>query len=264
MSIKNTTRRTALACVLAAAAGVVGVSAQAWEMPFGKHVVGSGQVIQVPRSVSSFKGISLDIPARVEIVQGDSETLRMETDDNIAPLIETVVEKDQLKIRLAQRASNIRPTALRIFVQVRSLEALGISGTGTIVTNALRTPRLSVAISGSGDIGLRDLDTDTLTVSIAGNGDLAAAGRADTVRISIAGSGDVKASKLASKTMKINISGSGDAQVWATESLAVSIAGSGDVGYFGEAAVSQSVAGSGRIKKLGSAPPAVATVSGKN
>ena len=254
MSRFNSRAKTVMALTIVAAASVLSVSALAWDLPFGNRVAGSGQVTQVKRVVQGFKGIDLEVPANVEIIQGDTEGVQIETDDNIATLIETVVEKEQLKIRMAQRMTGIKPSKLKITVQARAIESLAIAGAGGFQAEKLKSPSLAARISGSGDMRIGNLDVDTLTLSISGNGDFAAGGRADTVRTSISGSGDVKTVNLAAKNVKLSISGSGDAKFWATESLTVSIAGSGDVGYYGDAAVTQSVSGSGRIKKLGTVP----------
>jgi hypothetical protein len=242
------------AMALVAFASTVSLPSHAWEWPFSNRVTGSGQITKVQRAVQGFKGIDLEVPAQVEVVQGDLEGVTIETDDNITPLIETVVEKDQLKIRLAQRSSGIKPSSLKIAVQARGVESMGISGAGSFQADRLTGAALAARISGSGDIRVRALDVDSLTLAISGNGDFTAAGRADTVRIAISGSGDVKTPNLVAKNVKLGISGAGDAKVWATESLNVSISGVGDVGYYGDAAVTQSVSGSGRIKKLGSKP----------
>ena len=228
--------------------------AMAWDWSFGAQVIGSGQVIQTKRQIAGFKGLSLDIASIVEIVQGDSEGVLIETDENIAPLIETVVENDQLKIRSIPRSKSFKPTSLKITVQARAIERISISGSGDVKAARLQSATLEARISGSGDIHIGTLDADSLSVAISGSGDFFAGGRANTARLDIAGSGDVRASTLAAKKVTVSIAGSGEAKVWASETLNVRIAGSGDVDYYGDAAVSQSVAGSGRVRKLGAIP----------
>ena len=242
--------------VIASTLCLLSGSAMAWDLswPFGASVSGSGHVSKTQRRVSAFKGVSLELPASVEIVQGETEDLVIEADDNIAPLIESVVENGQLKIRWAERIRTLKPTVLKLTLRARALEQISISGSGDVNAQKLQSPTLEVRIAGSGDVRLAALQTDSLSVSISGAGDFLAAGRADTARYSIAGSGDLKTGSLASKNVKISIAGSGDATVWASNALNVSIAGSGDVSYYGDAVLTQSVAGSGRIKKLGSAP----------
>ena len=143
----------ALAAVtLTGALGLLGAPAHAWDWSPTSRIAGSGQITTTQRQVTGFKGIALDVPARVVIVQGDSEGVLIETDDNITPLIETVVENDQLKIRLAQRFTSIRPKSLKITVNARQIESLSISGSGDIQSSQIKSTSLSTRISGSGNV----------------------------------------------------------------------------------------------------------------
>jgi hypothetical protein len=227
--------------------------ASAWSL-FGAKVSGSGTIKTEARAVTGFNGISLSIPAKAEIVQGASEGISIDTDDNILPLIETVVEDGKLKIRFKDRDMSVSTKTLRMTINVKNIESLSVAGSGDIQAAKLQVTTLKTSIAGSGDVRITNLDADTLIVSIAGSGDFSAGGRANTMEGKIAGSGDIKTEKLATNNVKVSIAGSGDAKVWAKDTLKISVAGSGDVAYYGDAKVSQSVAGSGSVKRLGNAP----------
>jgi len=242
-----------------ACAGLVAVapSAHAWDWTWGwggKSVKGSGVVKTETRHVTGFNRISLSIPARVEVIQGNTEGITIEGDDNIVPLVETVVENNSLNIRFAERDLSISTKTLRLVVNVKTVEGLSVAGSGELHASKLQSATLKASIAGAGDVNIAHLDTESLTVSIAGSGNFAAAGKAKTIQTKIAGSGDIKIGKLEANSVTISVAGSGDATVWATDSLKVSVAGSGDVKYYGDAKVSQSVAGSGSVKRLGAAP----------
>ncbi len=231
-------------------------SALAWEwnLHLGSTVNGSGNIKSENRPVSGFTGLNLSLPADVELLQGNRESLIIETDDNILPLIETVVENGALNIRFKEKDSSIKTMTLKILVNIKNIDSLSISGSGHIYANTLQSAQLKTRIAGSGDLHIKNLTADSLTISVAGSGGFSAAGKVNSIEAKIAGSGDIKASHLEARTVKISVAGSGDAAVWATQSLTASVAGSGDVTYYGDAQVTQSVAGSGSIKRLGSAP----------
>ncbi len=221
---------------------------------FGKRVTGSGVIVTETRQVSGFSGIGLSTPADVEIRQGNSEGLTITGDDNIVPLVETVVEEGSLKVRWKEKNINTSYKQLKITIDAKTVEKLAVGGSGNVHAASLKTPRLKVSIGGSADVTVQSLACDELEGSIAGSGTLSAGGKTKTMRLSVSGSGDIKMPRLEAEDVKISVAGSGDATVWATGKLSVSVAGSGDVRYYGNAEVSQSVAGSGSIKKLGSAP----------
>ena len=239
-----------------ALAGLLAVApkADAWEFRWGKSVKGSGNIKTETRNASGFSGISISVPGVAEIIQGGSEGLTIETDDNILPLIETVVEDGTLKIRLQEKNSSISTKTLKIVINVKNIEKLSVAGSGELRAAKLKSPQLKASIAGSGDMNIAALDVDTIKVSIAGSGSFTAGGKANSVESKIAGSGDVKIGKLEAGAVTVSISGSGDATVWAKDTLKVSVAGSGDIKYYGDAKVNQSVAGSGSVKRLGNAP----------
>lgn len=206
------------------------------------------------RPVSGFSAIALSAPLKLELVQGDTETLVLEGDERALADLETSVENGALRIRTKSKFSAPWHSKVRAFVTARNIGALGISGSGDITTQALRSPSLKISIAGSGDIYIASLASTNLDVSVSGSGDVYVAGKSDGFETHIAGSGDVKAGKLETRAAKVSIAGSGDATVWAKDSLAVSIAGSGDVRYYGDPAIKKSIVGAGSVRRVGTSP----------
>ncbi|MCA3023814.1 MAG: DUF2807 domain-containing protein [Rhodocyclaceae bacterium] len=231
----------------------------AWEWSWGwggRSVTASGNVKTETRDVTGFSGISLSLPAKVTIKQGNKEGVIIESDDNFLPLIETVVERGQLRIRPTEKNMSFkgRSMKLNITIDAINIESLSVSGSGDIVADELNSPKLRTSIAGSGEVNIKSLTSDSVKVSIAGSGDLNLGGTTNELEGSIAGSGSIKADRLKAKNVVVKVAGSGEATIWATDTMKLSIAGSGDVKYWGEAKVTQSVAGSGSIKRLGTAP----------
>ena len=245
------------AFALVGALTLTATSATAWDWSWGAKISGSGNIKTEARAVTGFNGISLSIPAKAEIIQGASEGISIETDDNILPLIETVIEEGKLKIRFKERNMSVSTKTLRMTINVKSIESLAVAGAGDLQAAKLQVTTLKTSIAGSGDVRIANLDADTLIVSIAGSGDFSAGGKSNTLEAKIAGSGDIKTEKLATNNVKVSIAGSGDAKVWAKDTLKISVAGSGDVAYYGDAKVTQSVAGSGSVRRLGNAPAGI-------
>lgn len=242
-----------------ACAGLVAMvpTAHAWDWNVlwgGKTVRGSGVMKIETRNVTEFNKIALSIPAKVELIQGNTEGITIEGDDNIVPLVETAVRNGELKIHFAEKNISVSTKLLRLVVNVKTVEGLSVAGSGDLHAAQLQSATLKAGIAGSGDVNITRLDVDSLTVSIAGSGNFSAGGKAKTVETDIAGSGNIKIGNLEANAVKVSVAGSGDATIWATDSLKVSVAGSGDVKYYGDPKVSKSFAGSGSVKRLGAAP----------
>ncbi len=214
---------------------------------------GSGRSATESRSVADFQAIVLNSAMNLEVRQGALQSVQVQADDNLLPLLETVVESGSngptLKVRWKKGQSLYNTGRVLVSVTVPKLLAVGAEGSGYLKVESFTTPSLQVSLSGSGDARLNKLSTDELNIRIAGSGDVSGSGKASKLKISIAGSGDVQLADMAADEVSVKIAGSGDAAVNASKSLDVSIAGSGDVTYSGNAAVKLSAAGSGSVTK---------------
>lgn len=253
----NPTRATIVrAAVLCAALACAAAPIQASAWPWGNEKVeGSGNVRQKARQVEQFHGVRMEMDGNLEVRTGNSESVVIETDDNLEPLIETVVENGVLSIRPTKRKLNLRARTMKIVVTTRQLDSLSLAGSGSINADKMQGGRLKLELGGSGKVNVQEIKGDSLAVSMGGSGSLVAGGgRSDKLSISIGGSGSVDLSKVATLDTSISIGGSGNVKVWAKETLRSSIAGSGNVSYYGDPKLSNSVAGSGATRRLGSEP----------
>lgn len=253
-------RRVAALLVAATATAVISTPVQAQDGKFrmsflggGDRVTGSGKLVNESRAVTGFQAIALRAPMKLVLRQGTREGVELRADDNLLPLIETiVVERDgvptlELAFKKGSDFSTRSPVVATI--DLITLKALLISGSGNIVGDALKTPSLGVAITGSGDVRLKQLVADEVSARVSGSGDIEFAGRTAKLGISISGSGDVKTRALEADDVSVKVAGSGDADVTARKTLTVSIAGVGRVKYIGDATVKSSIAGRGSIVK---------------
>ena len=214
---------------------------------------GSGKSATETRSLPEFQAISLIGSMDLVVRQGDTQSVQVQADDNLLPLLETVVETGRdgpaLRVRWKKGQSFYTRSKVLVTVVVPKLTALAASGSGEMRVEAFNTPVFKLAISGSGDVKFAGLNTADLGIQISGSGDVAGTGTAAKLKVSIAGSGDVRLGEMKSDDVTVAIAGSGDAVVQAQKTLEVSIAGSGDVIYTGDATVKSRVAGSGSVTK---------------
>jgi hypothetical protein len=247
-------RALLVACIATSLAAAGHVGAAPWDWG-GERVEGSGRIVKQARQVGNFTGLSLGLPGHVELRIGNSESVTIEADDNLLPLVETVVEGGTLKIRPNKRNLSLQSTSIRVVVQARSIERLALGGSGSIDADPLRGRRLDVDIGGSGTIRLKGVESDTMAVALGGSGDLQAArGTIGKLTVSIGGSGDVDLGRVQANSASVSIAGSGEATVWPRNELSATIAGSGDVNYYGDPQVSKTTLGSGGVRRMGASP----------
>jgi len=217
-------------------------------------VTGSGKLQTETRNVAGFQGISTAGSIRLVLRQGAREGVELRADDNLLPLIETsVVDRSgvpTLEIGTKSGASYSSRNPVVATIDLITLRALTVAGSGDVVSEALKSPTLRLVAAGSSSIKLRQLAVDELSAKVAGSGDLELTGRAGVFALVVAGSGDANTRALEADEVSVAVAGSGDASVNARKTLSISVAGSGSVAYTGGANVKTAIAGSGSVKKL--------------
>ncbi len=188
---------------------------------------GSGTMATETRQVSGFHEIDLSGSGHVLVSVTGTESLTVEAEDNILPLLTSEVRNGRLV--LGARRS-ISPTREIVYtITVVSLEGVSVSGSGIVTATGIDVSGFDVEISGSGTV--------------------VPEGVAEQIDLSISGSGRFDGDELVSSSGHVSISGSGRAVVKVTDVLDVEVSGSGRVEYLGDPAVTSSISGSGSVSK---------------
>ena len=190
-------------------------------------VRGSGNVITESRDVSGFSEIALFGSGTVRVDVNGTESLTVEAEDNIMPLLKTEVANGRLELSVE---SSISPTT-DITYTVAAVELDGVT------------------IAGSGDVTATGIAADLFDVEISGSGRVEPTGTAASLVVEISGSGRYLGEGLEASIGTVRVSGSGEAVVNVTDDLDVDVSGSGGVQYVGEPTITESVSGSGRVTR---------------
>lgn len=221
---------------------------------FGESVVGSEKIVRQTRELGHFTGLSIQLPATIELRQGEEERITIDTSDNLLAQIETVVDGMSLKIRPRDPRMRIHAKTLKIIIEARKISAIEIGSSAALHAASLRAMKLNIAIGGSSQVRFDLLENDVLSVALGGSGVFQAAGQGRELSASIGGSGLVDTGRFKVDIASINIGGAGHVKVAARSTLRMNLAGSGEVGYYGDPKVSSSVVGSATFARLGAMP----------
>jgi hypothetical protein len=205
-------------------------STQTPEAPAG-IVIGSGRVVSEKRDVHDFDSVRMSGSGTLMLEQTGSESLVIEAEDNILPLLTSEVRDRRLVLGLRPGASYRSSRKVVYHLTMRDLKGIEVSGSGDVQGTAIKTESLTLQGSGSFDMRL--------------------AGRADRLQLDISGSGEHQGEDLESREATVRISGSGDATVKVTDRLDAVVSGSGNVVYVGNPTLTQRVTGSGSVRRLG-------------
>jgi hypothetical protein len=215
-------------------------------------VRGSGNVISETRNVSGFDSVLVTGSGEATITVGDAESVTIEADDNIIPLIDTTIQGSQLVISIKPGNSFSTTRTVRYTISAKTLKGLSLSGSANASVSPVKADAFTATTSGSGNIKIADLQGQSLTARSSGSGNIeVAAGKVDTVTITCSGSGNFTAGGLQGGAVQATTSGSGNITVWAKDTLNAKTSGSGNVRYYGQPAVTRAESGSGRVTSLG-------------
>ena len=201
-------------------------------------VQGSGKVASERRDVAGFTSVGLYGSADVDVTFGDSETVVVEADDNILPLIDTKVQRGQLIINNKPNPSYRTSNPVLVHITMKSLDRVGLPGSGSFTVTGL--------------------SADSVKIDLPGSGSIHVTGEANQVNVSLNGSGIVSCKELKAQNATVRLNGSGNISVYASSSLDATIGGSGNILYSGSPAkLNKKVFGSGTIAAdpSGAEPP---------
>src|SRR5271169_3643237 len=217
-------------------------------VPGWKTVTGDGRIVSQARDVGQFNEVSVSGSGELSVSQGTEESLIIESDENLLPLIKSEISQGRLWI--GPRDVNLRPSkTIRYHLKLKNLNALELSGSVNAQAAALTTESLVLRISGSGRIQVGQLQAKQLSAHISGSGSTAAAGEVGRQDIHISGSGSHQAPELKCSQAEAHISGSGHATLLVKDSLSAHLSGSGGVDYYGSPQVTRQVSGSGQVRQ---------------
>jgi hypothetical protein len=237
----------------------------------GSNVLqGSGKVQTENRPISGVTAVMLTTSGSLTITQGAAESLTIESDDNILPLLTSEVENGTLTLATKPNTS-INPTRIQYRLVVTDIAAitstgsgdtaagelisdsftLQVNGSGDVAIEALTSTNPTITTTGSGNVTIRLLTAETLTVNQSSSGSVTLVGSAENQTITMTGSGDFIGEGLQGETANIRMESSGDATVNVSGAIDATLSGSGNLTYIGDPQVDENVSGSGKVNPRG-------------
>jgi hypothetical protein len=236
----------------------------------GNAVVGNGDVVREGRQIAAADALEVSGPVNVQVSMGTANTLEVEADSNILPLLKTEVRDGVLKIRVdgsvnTRNAIRVRytTTALRdisvngsgsvdasglqndnLVVSVNASGSVRLEGagnnldlrsraSGSIDASAYRAARANVKISASGGVTMGPINGTQLSAEIRSSGSLRASGNVRQLTVSVHGSGSADLRNLTAESADLSSYGSGSISAAVTRALEARATASGSISVYG-------------------------------
>ena len=213
---------------------------------------GNRNVMTQDRSVATFDGIKVSGVFNVFFTQGEPQSVKIETDENLMDKITTEVNNGILE--LGTRGSINNPGKLIVYIFAKDLKSLSMGGASSFqTTNKLTTSKLNIEISGIAKAAL-NTDATIIKCDISGVGRLDLHGNGDQLTADISGTAKLVAPKFEVKDAKVEASGVASATVNATKSVSLDASGAANIKYMPHDNLeikSKDASGAARITKSG-------------
>lgn len=194
---------------------------------FHPGIKGSGVRKTERRDVAAFTSISTEGAFDIDVVAQKDQSVEIEADDNVLPVIETEVKDGVLHIRT--HGSLSLSNNIEIKIGIPNIER--------------------VSASGAGSINVKNLKNDIFDIDVNGAPTIRASGDTRVARIEANGAAQIDTMKLHATEVTVNSNGVSSVQVYAGNVLNVTVSGPSHVTYAGDPEVKQTVNGPGSVAK---------------
>lgn len=218
---------------------------------FAQKVSGNGHVVTEHFDLQPFSSVEVKGVLNVYISQGSSESLTVKTDENLMQYIDFDVKGGHLILNTKPNVKIKKSTEMSLYLNVASIDALTLSGVGTVKTDGpLEMEQLELSCSSVGNTSLEIL-TSRLNAKTSMVGNFELIGSADFARIKNTAVGNLNAFDFKVKHLDIVTSGVGNTKVFASDDISVTSSGIGSVRIKGNPQINEMrKKGIGSVKKI--------------
>jgi hypothetical protein len=210
-------------------------------------VSGNGNVVAENREVSGFSEIDAGGMFKIILEQSNQESLKIETDENLMPLIRTKVLNNVLKISSDRPIRNSKN--LNIYITFRDIHKISVSGACSVISrDDLKLDELTIDGSGATEIDIR-LISQRFDADLSGANEVRLSGETGVFELELSGASKIRAFDFIAQEVRIEASGAADANVYAEKHLNARASGAASIKYMGNPSIDQHISGAGSIRK---------------
>ncbi|MGI8601184.1 MAG: head GIN domain-containing protein [Chitinophagaceae bacterium] len=186
-------------------------------------IEGNGNLITRDVAVKSFTELKANGIYELKLIQGNTESVKIEADENLQDLFNVTNDGSKLVIDMKKMDNKNLKTKnpMRVVVTFKSLKDVEFGMVGNVKSDApLSFNDLNLTSKGVGNVDLK-LTANKINIENKGVGNMNLSGKAQNAVMVNSGVGSVKAGDFIVQTLDINNSGVGSAEVNAAKELKV-------------------------------------------
>ena len=199
---------------------------------FGTGVNGNGNVITKERPLDgSFNTIKISRGLDVYLTQSDSESLRVEADENLHDIITTNIENDVLVITARENIG--RSSAKKVMLHFNHISAIkATSGSDVVSTNTIRVSDLEINSTSGSDIEL-SIDAESVNCHSTSGSDIELKGKTNSFIAEATSGSSIEAEDLNTLNAQVKATSGANIRVNTSKKLTAKASSGGDIRYSG-------------------------------
>ncbi|HLV14897.1 MAG TPA: head GIN domain-containing protein [Xanthomarina sp.] len=216
---------------------------------FGTGINGNGNVITKERAIKeSFNSVKISRGLELQLTQGDTESLKVEADENLHDIITTTVENKVLTISTTDNIGE--STAQKILLSFKNIISIkATSGSEVYSTNTIQVEDLKLDTTSGSDLEL-SINATSISCHSTSGSNIELKGKAEVFIAEASSGSSIEAENLIAKNAQVKSSSGANIVVNAIEKLTAKASSGGDVKYIGNPEVIEKSDGvSGSIKR---------------
>lgn len=191
------------------------------------QITGSGVRQKQKREVAAFTSIATEGAFDIDVVCQKPQSLEVEGDDNLLPLITTEISNNVLHIRSNRGYSVNDP--IKVTISLPNLEGISTKGAGRVDVSGLKNDKFEIDANGATSIRV--------------------AGETKLIDIDTNGAGKIDAHRLRAARGVVEAKGVARVDVNVADQLEVTVSGPSHVTYQGDPVLNKTVHGPGSVEK---------------
>jgi len=191
-------------------------------------IPGSGVAKEETRAVEAFHALEAGnaLQVIVLVTPGAKPSLKISGDDNLVPLIESVIRDGTLVLRLKDNSSISPKLPLLAEVVAGELDGVLASGAASVkVKGGAKTDRFTASASGAAQISVEGVESSQAVATATGASHVVLSGSAASLKVDASGASQVKAQALQVEDADVSMSGASGVALRANKSVAGDVSG---------------------------------------
>jgi len=203
-----------------------------FDLNIGPGVRGNGNVITETRNMEgSFHSIKATEGLDVYLTQGNSESVKVQADENLHDIIITEIKDGVLHLHTEENIAN--SSAQKVMVEFDDLRSItSTSGSDVYSTNTIKADQLKLKSTSGSDMEL-EIEANEITCKSTSGSSLRLSGTTDRLSAESTSGSDIRAKDLKAKICDARATSGSDITLYSSEELTAKASSGADITYYG-------------------------------